>query len=76
MGLKTLVHNKDNIKYFLLSLSTSRGGASKNSCRGVPGLQLPSKECEVKLYKPKLFLNHFSHYLRRTTSNFGGQGSN
>ena len=43
---------------------------------GVSGLHLPSKECELNVFKPKLFVNHFSSYIRRTTSDFGGHGSN
>ena len=37
-------------------------------------LQLPSKECKLKLYKPKLYLNHVSNYIRRTTCKFRRQG--
>ena len=42
----------------------------------VSGLQLPSKECELKFCKPKLSLNRFANYIRRTGSNFRGPGSN
>ena len=47
----------------------------KNSW-GVSGLQLPSKECDLKFNTPKLLSTHFSSYISRTTSNFGGHGSN
>ena len=40
---------------------SGRGGARKNSWRGVSGLELPSKICELKCYKPKL-LNLVSNY--------------
>ena len=54
----------------------TRGSVGKNSWGGgVSGLHLPSKEFELNVFKPKLFLNHFSSYVRRTTSDFGGHGS-
>ena len=40
--------------------NVGRGGSRKNSW-GVSGLELPSKICEPKCYKPKL-LNIFSNY--------------
>ena len=45
----------------------SRGGARRIFGGG---LQLPSKEFEIQFYKPKLFLNQFSNYIRLVEFNF------